>query len=192
MKKYLLALVAIVLPLFASAQVQTWKNDPAHSRMGFSIKHLAVSEVSGFFADFATIVTYSKADYSDMNIQVTAKVASINTGIEMRDNHLKTTDFFDAEKYPEMTFVSTKVEKVDDNNAKLYGNLTLHGVTKAVELKIAYNGTVTNPMNEQQVAGFKVTGVINRKDFGIGMGFADNFVGDNVNIVVDAEFNPAQ
>lgn len=192
MKKYLLIFITMALPILLSAQVQTWKNDPAHSRMGFTIKHLAVSEVAGFFSDFETTVTYSKADYSDMNVQVTAKIASINTGIEMRDNHLKTADFFDAEKFPEMTFTSTKVEKIDDNNAKLFGNLTLHGVTKAVELHITYNGTVTNPMNNQEVAGFKVTGVINRKDFGMGMGFADNFVGDNVNIIVDAEFNPAQ
>lgn len=190
MKKYLLLLAVVIMPLMASAQVNTWKNDPAHSRMGFSVKHLGISEVSGYFADFETIVTHTKADYSDMNVKVVAKVASINTGIGMRDNHLKNADFFDAGKYPEILFVSTRVDKIDENNGKLYGNLTMHGVTKAVVLDIAYYGTVTNPMSNQQTAGFKVTGTVDRKEFGIGESFVDSFISDKVSIVVDAEFVP--
>lgn len=190
MKKYLLIIAVLVLPLLASAQQIEWKSDPAHSRLGFSVKHLAISEIQGYFSDFTTVVTYTKADYSDMNVKVTAKVASVNTGIEMRDNHLKAADFFDAENYPEMTFVSTKVEKVSDDRGKLYGDLTFHGVTKSVVLDIIYFGTVKNPMNNNDTAGFKITGTISRKDFNLGMNFADNFISDAVNIIADAEFSP--
>lgn len=192
MKEKLIAFVLLLFPVVLSAQQVEWKSDPPHSRLGFSVKHLAVSEIQGYFSDFETSVTYAKADYSDMQVQVKAKVASINTGIEMRDNHLRAADFFDAEKYPEMTFVSTKVEKVSDESGKLYGNLTFHGVTKAVVLDVTHFGTVKNPMNGNDTAGFKITGSISRKDFDLGMNFADNFISDTVNIIVDAEFSPVK
>lgn len=192
MKKNLLILLAAMLPIFASAQVTTWKSDPAHSRLGFTVKHLTISEISGYFSDFETVVTYFQDDFSDIKIKLTAKIASINTGIEMRDNHLKNADFFDAEKYPEMLFVSTKTEIGDANKGKLYGDLTFHGVTKPVVLDVEYFGTVTNPMSQAETAGFKITGTIDRKDFNLGMGFADNFISDKVNIVADAEFSPVK
>ncbi len=192
MKKYLLIAVVIVLPLLVSAQVKTWKSDPAHSRLGFVVKHLAISEINGYFSDFETTVTYSKADYSDIHVKVVAKISSIHTGIEMRDTHLKSADFFDAEKYPEMVFVSTKAEKVNDKQGKLYGNLTFHGITKPVVLDVTYFGTVTNPMSKAETAGFKITGSVSRKDYDLGMSFADNFISDNVNIIVDTEFSPVK
>lgn len=184
--------LAIILPLVASAQTTTWASDPAHSRLGFTVKHLSVSEISGYFGDFQTTVSYAKADMSDMKVKVTAKISSINTGIEMRDNHLKSADFFDAEKYPELTFVSTSFKKVDDKHGKLEGELTFHGVTKPITLDVTYYGTVTNPMNSNETAGFKITGKVNRQDYGVGTGFADNFISDTVHIVADAEFSPVK
>ena len=132
MKKYFLFSLISLLAIAASAQT-TWKNDPAHSRLGFVVKHLTISEIEGYFSDFTAEVTTAKADYSDMKIKVTAKVSSINTSVEMRDNHLKSADFFDAEKYPELVFNSTKVvktpAKVGKQSAqygKIYGTLTFH------------------------------------------------------------------
>lgn len=191
MKKILFVIIAaLALPLMASAQSTTWKNDPAHSRLGFEVKHMSISTVKGYFSDFSAEVTYAKKDYSDMIIKVTAKVASINTGVEMRDNHLRSADFFDAEKYPEMTFLSSRIERLDDHNAKLYGQLTLHGITKPVELYITHSGTVVNPMNKQETAGFRISGSIDRKEYNLGMSFADNFISDRIDIIADAEFSP--
>lgn len=191
MKKYfLIALLAILFPIVALAQTTTWKSDPLHSRLGFSVKHLSIAKVQGFFSDFETEATFSKADYSDLEVKVLVEVASINTGVEARDNHLKSADFFDVEQHPKMIFVSTSVEKVDEKYGKLYGDLTFHGVTKPVVFEVAYNGTVTNPMNQNETAGFRITGTIDRKDFNMGMGFADNFISDKVDIIVDAEFSP--
>lgn len=192
MKKYLFFVVVALLPSLLSAQVKTWKSDPAHSRLGFTVKHLTISEISGYFSEFESVVNFTQEDYSDIKVKVTAKVSSISTGIEMRDNHLKSADFFDVETYPEMTFVSTKAEKVDEKNGKLYGELTFHGVTKPIVLDIVYYGSVVNPMNQAETAGFKITGTISRKDYNLGMSFADNFISDDVNIVADAEFSPVK
>ncbi len=196
MKKSALLLVAVFSFLFASAQT-TWTNDPAHSRLGFKVKHLTISEINGYFSDFNVTVTTSKADYSDAKISLTAKVASINTGVEARDNHLKTADFFDAEKYQTLTFTSTafirvtpKTKVKGPEKAILKGNLTLHGVTKPVILTVTYYGTVTNPMNKKTTAGFHIAGSLKRSDFGIGPKFPEAMVGDEITIIADAEFSP--
>lgn len=183
-------LLTTLLPLLVSAQTKTWKSDCSHSRMGFSVKHLGLFELSGFFSDFEATVVSDKEDLSDMKVDLCVKLASVNTGSEARDNHLKAKDFFYVEKFQEMTFVSSKVEKIDDCNAKLYGNLTFCGTSKPIELHVTHNGTVTNPMDNKLVAGFKVTGAINRKDFDLGTGFADNLLSDEVQISIDIEFNP--
>ncbi len=196
MKKYFLLSLVSFLAIMASAQT-TWKNDPAHSRLGFVVQHLTISEIEGYFADFTAEVTTSKSDYSDMKIKVTAKVSSINTGVEMRDNHLKSADFFDAEKYPEMIFNSTKVvktvSKVNKQNAqygKIYGTLTFHGITKPVVLDVKYYGKVINAMNNNETAGFKVSGVISRKDFDLGPKFPEAMISDKVTINTNLEFSP--
>lgn len=195
MKKIFLLFAILATALSASAQT-TWTNDPAHSRLGFKVKHLTVSEINGYFSDFSVTVTTTKADYSDAKISLTAKIASVNTGVEARDNHLKTADFFDAEKYPTLTFISTSLVKVPvkvkgaPQKAILKGNLTLHGVTKPVVLNITYYGTVTNPMNQQTTAGFHISGTLKRSDFEIGAKFPDAVVGDEITIIADAEFSP--
>lgn len=170
----------------------TWKIDPAHSRVGFTTKHLGIADVSGYFSDFTVDVAYSQPDFSDLSVNVKVEVASIHTGIEMRDDHLKSTDFFDVEKYPQMHFVNNKVEKINDTHAKLYGDLTLRGETKPIVLDVEHFGTVKNPMTEQDTAGFKISGMVNRKDFGVGTGFASSFISDNIKIEVDTEFTPGE
>lgn len=190
MKKYLLSAVLILASVATFAQSKTWVNDPAHSRLGFTVKHLTISEISGHFADFSVKVTTSAADYSDAQIEVVAKTTSIDTDIEMRDNHLRSADFFDVEKYPELKFTSTSFQKVDENTAKLSGNLTLLGVTKAVVLDVTYFGTVTNPMNNAETAGFQIKGIIKRSDFNLGNSFPEMIVANDIQIIANIEFNP--
>lgn len=190
MKKYLLTAAITLISVAGFAQTKTWTNDPAHSRLGFTVKHLTISVIDGRFADYSVKVTASAADYSDAQIEVVAKTASIDTDIEMRDNHLRSADFFDVEKYPEMTFKSTSLKKIDDNTAKLYGNLTLLGVTKAVVLDVTYFGTVVNPMNNAETAGFQIKGIIKRSDFNLGSSFPEAIVANDVQIIANVEFSP--
>lgn len=188
--KKILFLTALVLSSLTVFSQTTWTNDPAHSRLGFVVKHLTISEIDGRFADFSVKVTTSKADYSDAQIELTAKVASIDTDIEARDNHLRSADFFDAEKYPTLTFKSTSLKKVTKNKGKLYGNLTFHGVTKAVVLDVQYFGTVVNSMNNADTAGFKIVGTIKRSDFNLGSQYPEAMISDEIKIIANAEFSP--
>ncbi|HBK32525.1 MAG TPA: polyisoprenoid-binding protein [Porphyromonadaceae bacterium] len=190
MKKCIILSLLVISSLATIAQTTTWTSDPAHSRLGFKVKHLTISEIDGRFADFSVTVTTAKADYSDAQIEVTAKVASINTGVEARDNHLRSADFFDAEKYPVLTFKSSKMKKTDEKRGKLYGDLTFHGVTKPVVLDVTYFGTVVNPMNKAETAGFQILGSIKRSDFGLGADFPEFVISDEIKIVANAEFSP--
>ena len=188
MKKFFLSLLVLSAVTLAGFAQQSWTNDPAHSRLGFVVKHMTISEVSGRFTDFSIKVKSAKTDLSDLKIDVTAKIASINTDVEARDNHLKSADFFDAEKYPTLTFVSTSHKKITNNKFKLMGNLTMHGITKFVTLDVLYFGEVTNPMNQKKAYGFKITGVVKRSDYNIGPKFGNAMISDNIKIVADAEF----
>ena len=179
--------VFFVLTAFTAA-VTTWKNDKAHSQLGFSITHLGISDISGTFNDFDVHVPSSKADFSDAVFSLKANVNSIDTRVEDRDKHLKSADFFDAAKYPEITFKSTSLQKRGKDNYKLLGNLTMHGVTKPVTLDLEYRGATQNPMNKATTAGFRLEGVIKRSDFNIGPGFPAPMLSDEVRIQADGEF----
>lgn len=192
MKKYLLLSVFAMTSLLGFSQSKTWTNDPAHSRLGFVVKHLTISEINGRFADFTVKVTTSRADYSDAQIELVAKTTSIDTDIDARDAHLRSADFFDVENYPELVFKSSSLTKVDASHGKLNGELTFHGVSKPVSLDVVYFGSVTNPMNNQETAGFKITGVIKRSDFNLGSNFPDAIVGDDIKIVANVEFSPSK
>lgn len=190
MKKYLLLLTFAMSSLLSFSQVKTWVNDPAHSRLGFVVKHLTISEIDGRFADFSVKVTTSKADYTDAKVELTAQVASIDTDVEMRDNHLRSADFFDVDKYPTLTFVSSSLTRENDNKGKLVGELTFHGITKTVVLDVTHFGTVTNPMNNQETAGFQISGIVKRSDFALGPNFPDAVVGEDIRIIANVEFSP--
>ena len=143
-----------------------WLIDPAHSEVQFKIKHLVISTVSGSFKKFEGTVQSEKDDFSDASVQFSAEAASVDTNNEQRDGHLKSDDFFNAVKYPKITFVSAGVEKKGNDEYILKGNLTMRDVTKPVELKVEYGGT-TKDLYGQTKAGFEVTGKINRQDFGL-------------------------
>lgn len=193
MKKIiLLSLLAVISTAFTYSQDITWKNDPAHSRLGFTVKHLTISEIDGRFAKFDVTVTTNGTDYTNAKVELNADISSIDTDVDMRDDHLRSPDFFDAANFPTLKFVSTSFEKLTDNMGLLKGNLTLKGVTKPVVLNVSYWGTVTNPMNKQETAGFKITGDINRKDFGIGDSFPESVVSETIKITANVEFSPVK
>ena len=160
-----------------------WLIDPAHSEVHFKIKHLVISTVTGSFKKFEGSVESEKEDFSDAVIQFSADTASVDTNNEQRDGHLKSDDFFNAEKYPKLTFVSTEIEKNGDEYI-LKGNLTIRDVTKPVELEVEYGGT-TKDSYGQTKAGFDITGKINRQDYGVSGG--GPVVGDDIPITIDLE-----
>ncbi len=189
MKKYIM-LAAIMLSALAASAQTTWTNDPQHSRLGFIVKHLLISEIDGRFSDFSATVVTSKPDYSDAKITLTAKVASINTDVTPRDNHLRSADFFDAEKYPTLTFKSTKLVKLSAKKGYIYGNLTFHGITRPIRLSAVFFGKVINPMNKHTTAGFQVTGLVKRSDYNLGPKFPEAMISNEVRIVANVEFSP--
>jgi polyisoprenoid-binding protein YceI len=187
--KKILFLVAVVLFQVTAFAQDVWKSDKAHSQLTFSIVHKGLSDVMGLFKDFSTTITSAKPDFSDAVIEMTADVASINTGVEMRDNHLKTPDFFDATAFPTLTFKSKSLQKTGTDKYTLTGDLTLHGVTKPVTMNLWYRGTSTNPQNNKMTSGFQLTGTIKRSDFNIGAKFPAAMLTDEVAIKADGEFN---
>lgn len=143
-----------------------WVIDGTHSELGFKIKHLMISNVSGSFKNFQATVETVDEDFSTAQINLTADMASITTNNEQRDAHLRNSDFFEVDNYPELKFQSTKVEKVDDDTFSVTGQLTLKGITKDVKLNLEYNGVTKDPWGGER-AGFVVAGKINRSDWGV-------------------------
>ena len=187
MKKYVL-IAAAVLSLSAFTVNNIWKNDPPHSQLGFTVTHLGINEITGFFNHFSVEVNATKSDFSDAVFILNAKAASIDTRIDARDAHLKSADFFDVEKFPEITFKSNAIKKVRKNRFKLSGDLTMHGVTKSVTMDLLYKGKTVNPMDKKETIAFQVSGILNRSDFQIGEKFPDAMVSNIVRIKADGEF----
>jgi polyisoprenoid-binding protein YceI len=148
-----------------------YKLDPAHSRIGFAIRHLEISWVEGRFKDFSGAVRYDEKDVTKSSVEFSAKVASIDTGVEARDKHLRTADFFEVEKYPEMTFKSTRVERKGGDGYVLHGDLTLKGVTKQVQLPFTVTGAIKDPWGNTRF-GVEAQTKLDRRDFGINFGTA--------------------
>ena len=140
-----------------------WKVDTAHSKLGFSARHMVISEVEGQFKDFDINVDAGE-DFSDSEVEVTIKTASIETGNSDRDNHLRSSDFFDAENHPEIKFVSSSLEKISDEEFKLKGDLTIRGITKPIDLDVSFGGKVKDPWGNERV-GFQLEGKLNRFDY---------------------------
>jgi polyisoprenoid-binding protein YceI len=143
-----------------------WVLDPTHSQLGFKIKHLMITSVSGSFRNFKAEVEANETDFSTAQINLTAEMESISTNNEQRDAHLRNADFFEVEKYPELKFKSTKVTKTGSDTFDLYGELTLKGITKPVKLHVEYNGIAKDPWGGER-SGFAITGKINRSDWGV-------------------------
>jgi polyisoprenoid-binding protein YceI len=175
--------------------MELWKIDPAHSEINFKVKHLLVSTVRGHFKDYEASIETGNDDFSDAEISFEAKTGSIETGSSDRDAHLKSPDFFYSEKYPRMTFESTSVKKTSDYEYLVKGNLTIRGVTKEVSLDVIYNGTVPG-FGGKEVAGFEISGKLNRFDFGLHWNAVTEaggvVVSNEVKIEILAEFNKVQ
>lgn len=144
----------------------TWNLDPSHSEVAFKVKHMMITNVSGSLKDFSVSASTEGEDFTNSDVTFTAKAASISTGAEQRDAHLQSAEFFDVEKYPNITFKATKLEKIDSENHKIHGDLTIKDVTKAVTLNAEYGGIQKDPWGNIKT-GFTVSGKINRKDFGL-------------------------
>lgn len=190
MKKIITSVALLASMTIANAQ--TWQLDKSHSSVKFSVTHMMVSETEGNFKSFTGNVSAQKEDFSDLNADFNIQVNSINTDDEKRDGHLKSPDFFDAEKYPTITFKSTSFKKADEKTYKLAGQLTMHGVTKPVTFDVKYNGTAKDPYGNTK-AGFRASTVVKRSDYNISWnkvldtgGFA---LSDDVQVFVNIELN---
>jgi len=188
MKKTVIFLSALFVLTAFTTVLNTWKSDPPHSQLGFTVTHLGIADVSGTFNNFDVTVTSSKKDFSDAVFELTAEVGSIDTRVEQRNNHLKSADFFEVEKYPTMTFKSTSIEKAGKDKYKLSGNLTIRDITKPVTMDLVYRGTIENPQSKATTAGFQLTGTIKRSDFNVGPKFPAPMISDEVRIKADGEF----
>jgi polyisoprenoid-binding protein YceI len=144
----------------------TWVLDPTHSELGFKIRHLMISNVSGFFTDFEVRADINEESLETAFVQAKIRIASINTNNIQRDEHLRNSDFFEVGQYPEALFESTKVQKIDDENYRVVGYLDLKGVRKPLELQVLYSGIAKDPWGAER-AGFTINAKINRSDWGI-------------------------
>jgi polyisoprenoid-binding protein YceI len=167
-----------------------WLLDTAHSQINFSVKHMMISTVRGRFTSFSGTFEIDEANPAASSLEVTIDPASASTGDSNRDNHLKNADFFEIEKYPTAIYKSTRIEKINDGEFRIYGDLTLHGVTHEVPLTATLLG-VTKDMQGNRRAGLTVQTAISRKDFGLNWNVALEsggvLVSDKVAIEIDAE-----
>lgn len=168
-----------------------WVMDPLHSEVQFKVKHLVISTVTGSFRKFEGEVVTESEDFQDSEIDFSLDVDSIDTTQEARDQHLKGTDFFDAEQFPKITFKSTSLKKVDGSDYKLNGDLTIKGITKPVTLNVEFGGSAAD-FYGQTKAGFEITGKISRKEFGLTWDPVTEagsiVVGDEIKLIINAQF----
>jgi len=172
-----------------NAEVPVWALDLVHSSIGFTVRHLVVSKVRGKFGRFTGSILLNEHDLAATQVDVSIETASVDTGVEQRDNHLRSADFFDVEKHPAMIFKSTRVE-TKDGELRLHGNLTLHGVTRPVVLDVEYAGTQKDPWGGTR-AGFSARTSLDRKEFGLTwnqlLEAGGVAVGDKVDIDIEIE-----
>ena len=186
----------VLAPLLAGALLApggstgTWKIDPSHSEADFAIKHMAISTVHGTFRGVSGNLRFDPSEITASSVEATIDVKTVNTGVDARDSHLRGPEFFDTDKFPTMTFKSTSVKKTGDG-FDVYGDLTLHGVTKPVTLRLESPGKPQTDPKGQQHAGFTATTTVNRKDFGLlyaqKTSGGDAMLGDDVKIELNIE-----
>lgn len=148
-----------------TATASKWVIDPTHSEIEFKVKHLMITTITGRFTDFSATVESENDDFSEAQIWFSAAINSISTNNEQRDGHLKSADFFEADKFPAITFLSTSFKRIG-TDYKLTGNLTIKDVTKSIEFDVEYSGVQNDPYGNTK-AGFELTGKIKRKEFGL-------------------------
>ena len=184
-----LATLLITISTLTFSQT-TWTVDKSHSKVGFSVSHLVITDVDGFFKDYEAQISSNGDDFSTANVELKVNTSSIFTDNEKRDDHLRSDDFFNSEKYPQMTFKGKSMKKVGDKKYKLTGDFTIRDVTKQVELDVKYNGMVKDPWGNTK-AGFKITGEIDRFDYNLKWDKAIEagslVVGKDVELVIDLQ-----
>ena len=172
-------------------QDTTWALDPTHSEIYFKVKHLMISTVTGQFKEFSGTVETKGEDFTTAKVRFTASVDSIHTNNEQRDAHLKNSDFFDADNYPQLLFEGNKFEKADDEEYRLYGTLTLKGISNKIVLNVDFGGLTTDPWGNTRV-GFSVSGKIDRQEYGISFGAVSEtgglLLGNEVKIYAEVQF----
>jgi len=178
-------ILALAAPL-ALAQSSTWTSDPAHSEVDFTITHLSVSNIHGRFGNVAATIIYNEADVTKSTVTATIGVGTVDTGIDQRNAHLKTPDFFDIATFPNATFTSTSISK-NGSKLSITGNLTLRGVTKPVVLEAEGPTGPVPGMDHKPHAGFSATTTISRTAYGIGAKFPSAIVGDEVKLTIELE-----
>ncbi|OEK09731.1 hypothetical protein A8C32_12020 [Flavivirga aquatica] len=162
-----MVVVLVCLCSIVNAQTTKWKVDALHSKVGFSVEHMMVSETEGTFDKYEATLLSDVKGFSDLKVDFTIEVASINTRNERRDKHLRANDFFDVEKYPTITFKSTSVKKEEDNNLLITGDLTIRNVTKEVTFSGKYKGLIEKDAFGLTRAGLVIKTTINRQDYGV-------------------------
>lgn len=184
--------VLALLALPALAAAETWSIDADHSSVGFTVRHMMVSNVKGSFGTFSGTVEVDEKDSAGSKVSVTIDAASINTGVAKRDEHLRSADFFDTARYPTVTYVSKKVEKSGKDRLKVYGDLTLRGVTRQVVLDVEGPSAAHRDPWGKTRRGASATATINRRDFGLTWNKVIEaggvLVGDEVKIILEMEF----
>ena len=170
-----------------------WTVDPAHSEITFKVKHLVISTVTGQFRSFKGEVRSEAPDFSDARATFEARVESISTNNDQRDGHLKSPDFFDAERFPTITFVSTSIVRQSADSYVLIGDMMIHGITRRISLDVTYNGTAKG--FEGDIAAFEITGKLSRQEFGLRWNTLTEsggiVVGDEIRLSVVAELKKA-
>lgn len=191
-----LALTAALIsaPAFAAAEAPapksgTYQIDPTHRYIAFSYSHLGYSNPIVTFDDFTATLKVDAANPSKSSVEVTIQAASVHSGVTKFDDHLKSADFFEAAKYPTISFRSTKVEKTGANKAKVTGDLTIKDKTLPVTLDVVLNSAADHPRNKKAALGFSATTKVSRTAFGLSM--ATPYVGDEVSIRIETEFHKA-
>jgi polyisoprenoid-binding protein YceI len=184
------AIAAVVASLATPARAATWDIDVAHSNVGFVVKHLVIAKVRGNFKSYSGKVVIDEKDPSKSSVEVKIDPASIDTDNAKRDDHLRSPDFFDVAKFKDLTFKSTKIEKLPDGKLKIAGNLTMHGVTKSVVLDAeGPSPELKDPGGNPHIA-FSASTTIKRADFGLTWNKAiegGSVVGEDVRIEIDIE-----
>lgn len=188
MKKVILnaiAASAIAFAAFTASAAETYTLDPNHTNITWSANHLGFSNPNGKFAKAEGTISLDEKEPKNSSVKVTINTGSVITGIEKFDQHLKSKDFFDSEKFPVATFVSNKVDIVSKDTAKVTGDLTLLGITKPAVLDVKLNKIGENPMNKKKTVGFSAVTTIKRSEYGMNYGLPG--VSDNVEVMIEAE-----
>ena len=190
MLKHIIPALLMILLVAIPVKAETWQIDKTHSHVGFSVRHLVISKTKGEFKDYDAKIDFNHQDIESSSVEVTIQVKSIDTDNKNRDSHLRTSDFFDVDKYPLMSFKSEKTVKSTDGMFKIIGDLTIKDVTREVVLEGELHGVVKGPMGKTR-AGFSVTTKINRQDYNVSwsnkLQDGSLIVGDDIEIFLEIE-----